>query len=135
MLPLHAVIQGPLTSPPTPGRRWPENLTEDCTTSVLDSASTVAGQSGLAIVSTWAGEDKAKCERIAAHPAVATLVETPDPGKPADTNGPVGDNRLRQALSTLRGLEELERRGATGLVAKIRSDQTVPDRDGPPVRR
>ena len=57
---------------------------------------------------------------------MASLIETPDPGKPPDTNGPVGDNRLRQALSTWRGLEELERRGAAGIVAKIRTDQTIP---------
>jgi hypothetical protein len=125
-LPFHAVIQGPLTSPPTAGRKWPPDLDANCAASVLDSASAVAAENGTAVVSTWVGEDGAKCRQIAAHPAVATLIETPDPGKPPDTNGPVGDNRLRQGLSTLRGLEELERRGVTGLVAKIRTDQTVP---------
>ena len=91
---------------------------------VLASASAIAAQNGISVVSTWKGEDGAKRDQIASHSAVAGLIETPDPGKPSDTNGPVSDNQVRPALSTWRGLEELERRGATGLVAKIRSDQT-----------
>ncbi len=125
-IPLNAVIQGPLNSPPTPGRYWPPNLNADCLPFVLASASAIAAQNGISVVSTWKGEDGAKRDQIASHSAVAGLIETPDPGKPSDTNGPVSDNRVRQALSTWRGLEELERRGATGLVAKIRSDQTIP---------
>ena len=125
-MPLHAVIQGPLNSPPTPRANWPPNLTADCVPSVLKTAAAIAEQNGIAVVSTWANEDGARRDRIAADAAVAGVIETPDPGRPPDTNGPVPDNRLRQALSTLRGLEELERRGVTGLVAKIRTDQTMP---------
>jgi len=125
-MPLNAVIQGPLTSPPRPGRKWPPGITTDCLPSILDTASAISSHNGMAVVSTWVGEEGAKRDRIASDAAVAGLIETPDPGRPPDTNGPIGGNRLRQVLSTWRGLEELERRGATGLVAKIRTDQTVP---------
>ncbi len=124
--PLHAVIQGPLTSPPRPGRQWPPGMTTDCVPSVLETASAISRQGGIALVSTWLSEERAKRDRIASGPAVAGLIETPDPGRPPDTNGPIGGNRMRQVLSTWRGLEELERRGATGLVVKVRTDQTVP---------
>jgi hypothetical protein len=126
MMPFNAVIQGPLTSPPTPRANWPANLNADCVPSVLTTAAAIAEQNGVALVSTWAGQDGAKCELLAAHAAVAGVIETPDPGRPPDTNGPVPDNRLRQAVSTFEGLLELERRGVTGLVAKIRTDQTIP---------
>lgn len=126
MLPLHAVIQGPLKSLPTPGRRWPPDPNPDCAGFAIDNASAIATLGGTAVVSTWAGEDRAKCDQLAAHPAVSSLLETPDPGRPPDTNGEVPDNRLRQAVSTFQGLAELERRGVTGLVAKLRTDQTVP---------
>lgn len=126
MMPLNAVIQGPLNSPLTVRSNWPADLNPDCLPSVLSTAAAIASQNGVATVSTWESEDGAKRDRIAADPAVTSLVTTPDPGKPPDTNGPVSDNRLRQALSTWRGLEELERRGVTGLVAKIRTDQTIP---------
>ncbi|HEY1784056.1 MAG TPA: hypothetical protein VGG30_00860 [Pirellulales bacterium] len=125
-MPLNAVIQGPLTSPATPRANWPPNLNADCTASVLSTARAISELNGIALVSTWAGQDEPKCEQLAADAAVAGVIETPDPGKPPDTNGPVPDNRLRQALSTWQGLLELERRGATGLVAKIRTDQTIP---------
>jgi hypothetical protein len=126
MMPLNAVIQGPLNSPPTPRAHWPPNLNADCVPSVLKTASAIAEGNGIAVVSTWTDQDRSRCDRIAADPAVAGLIETPDPGKPPDTNGPVSDNRLRQALSTWQGLLELERRGVAGLVAKIRTDQTIP---------
>ena len=80
----------------------------------------------MAVVSTWTSEDQRRRDCIAADPAVTSLIVTPDPGRPPDTNGQVVDNRHRQNLSTWKGLEELERRGATGLVAKIRTDQTIP---------
>ena len=126
MPPFHAVIQGPLHSPSTPRGNWPKNLNADCVPAVLATAAAVAEGNGMAVVSTWASEDGAKRNQLSSAAAVTSLIETPDPGAPPDTNGPVSDNRLRQALSTWRGLEELERLGATGLVAKIRTDQTIP---------
>ncbi|HTU23971.1 MAG TPA: hypothetical protein VMF30_01150 [Pirellulales bacterium] len=125
-MPLNAVIQGPLHSPPTPRAKRPESLTPDCVPSVLTTARAIAEGNGTAVVSTWKGEDAAKLAHLAAEPALAGIVETPDPGRPPDTSGPVFDNRLRQALSTLQGILELERRGVTGVVAKIRTDQTAP---------
>ena len=125
-MPLNAVIQGPLDSPPTPRAYWPPNLNPDCVPSILATAAGIANLNGIALVSTWTGGDRAKLDRLAADAAVAGVIETADPGKLPDTNGPVFDNRLRQAVSTWQGLLELERRGATGLVAKIRTDQTLP---------
>src|SRR5947199_8705960 len=104
MMPLHAVIQGPLDSPPTVRDNWPSNLTADCTSSVLATASSVAEQGGMAVVSTWTSQDTQRRDRIAADPAVTSLIETPDPGRPPDTNGQVDDNRHRQNLSTWKGL-------------------------------
>ena len=56
MMPLNAVIQGPLTSPPTPRANWPPNLNADCLPSILETATAIAEQNGIALVSTWAGQ-------------------------------------------------------------------------------
>jgi hypothetical protein len=128
MMPLHVVIQGPLTSPPTPRSNWPPNLNADCLPAIFATATAVAEDGGTAIVSTWTSEDAAKRDLLGSSDVVGEVVASQDPGRSFDTNGPLSDNRLRQAVSTMRGLEALERRGAAGLVAKVRTDQTIPTR-------
>lgn len=126
MLPLHAVIQGPLTSPPTAGRKWPSEMNADCLPSIAATAAAARALGGLPIVSTWASTDRTQLDRVAALADIAGMVESVDPGRPEDTNGPLTDNRLRQATSAWNGLLEMERRDVTGIVVKVRTDQTVP---------
>lgn len=126
MIPINAVIQGPLLSPPTGNRKWPPNLDANCVPSIFCNSVAVRKLNGMVVVSTWDNESREQIDRLASDKSITALVETPDPGRPPDTNGRVSDNRLRQTLSTWKGLQELERQGAQGLVMKIRTDQTVP---------
>jgi WavE lipopolysaccharide synthesis len=132
------LIQGPLHSP-LPGNSWLRDLLEreaangrpmpavntDCTDAVLATVRNARPWVQNVVLSTWSDALNASMVRRIAGRLNCDIVLTEDPGRGEWSLGPLPDNRRRQVLSTLRGLDHVL--GATTVrhVVRTRTDQVV----------
>lgn len=127
------VIQGPLHSP-LPAKSWLRDIVEsddrfsplsDCTTSILETVRRSRLREGHVVISTWSDPANAEAARSLSRQLGCQVVTSDDPGLGTWPLGRLPDNRQRQILSSLRGLEWVVDHLGASYVVRTRTDQVV----------
>lgn len=125
------IIQGPLISDPRPDSnlsKWAGSrvsLERDGCSAIKETLLQHCGSIDHTVVVTWNDTtNESGADRLRSETGITVLC-IDDPGVPPVGGRPGRDNKYRQAIGVLAGLEYLQTRGFDGLVARTRTDQIV----------
>lgn len=133
------VIQGPLHSP-VPANSWLRDLLElraaageardevvvaDCSAAIEATVENARSRVSAVVLATWNDEANAAQAYALERRLGLDVVLLDDPGPSSWVPCGPPDNRVRQLLSSVRGLERVARRTGAEYVIRTRSDQVV----------
>lgn len=132
------VIQGPLVSP-LPEKSWlrdlidsraahghpPEQVEDDCAPAIEATLANASGVLDTVLLATWNDPANAARARSLVSRFGIELLLLDDPGPSSWVPGGPADNRIRQIVSSVRGLEWIAERSNAAYAMRTRSDQIV----------